>query len=423
VHPVVFAWKNDVQSATDFIIQHSTPLRDFTPEWFSDLKREGELTKRALEIIAVSTLLDLELPEHIAHGMCEIDSGTLLERPIVLTSYSRRIGYEKTAGHSQSDRWPGYVLTSPYYASSLLRRLEKLDEDFVKDTIVEMVGRSLARAEQQINLWKRTDAEFLRHLFQRLGKRKVNRLAGFSDGTKIAGELFERYGPSILQTLQRDKSSVTFANWAGTFSYILVPRKVRQFNTESKTTEQMVYELCSFALKESPIVDDPQVFVTLLLAIRAVCEPYSGDPGVKDLADAARITLDLNRVLDSIESIGDSEAERRSNQAVLSYAKFLRIIPDWSMYERCHEVTRVYDRVAKRFQASNFRFDALNSVERANVVWIRTGDGVAISQRAQYLREARNVAGQRHQVRHKSEVERAIAKFQKDYGRDIDDLA
>jgi len=441
-HPITHAWKSDVQSATDYIVEHSKPLRDFTPEWFSDLTNEPPLAQRALPTIAVSTLLDLELPDHIAHEMCEFDQAVQDRKGLI--SYSRRIGYEKKGTASYSKTWPGYVLRSPYYAGSLLRRLEKLEkldgclaardldgtggaphrglEAFVKEAIVQMVSCSLNRAERDPSLWEVTDAEFLRVLFHRLAKRKVNRLAGFSDGTQIAADLFARYGDRILKVLRSFKSAATYANWAGTFSYILVPRMARHFGGDAKTTEQMVYELCSYGLKESTTIDDPQVFVTLLLAIRAVCYPYSGDQRIVDLAEAADRILDLDMVLDSARAIANPDAERRSNQVLLSYTKFLQIIPKRSAYERCRKVSNVYDRAEQTFSLSNLRFDALNFLERAQAIWVRNGDSAALKKRCLLLREARVAASQRSQLRHRAEVERAIANFEIEYRQAIDDL-
>ncbi|MGY4282586.1 hypothetical protein ACVWXO_001806 [Bradyrhizobium sp. LM2.7] len=423
--PLIHSWKNDVQSATDYIIQNSKPIRDFTPNWFSDLNDETELAQRALTVIAVSTLLDLALPDHIAHELSEPnrEQAIFARKAGALVSSSRRIAYRKIVDTAGSGEWPGYVLKSPYYASSLLQRLKRLNEAFVKETIMRMFDCSLTRAEHNMLLWKATDAEFIRHLFHRLAKRKVNRLSGFSDGTRIAAELFASYGDRLLRVLQSQKSAADLSNWAGTFSYLLVPGSPRRFNGDTTTTEQMIYNLCSSALKENRVIQNSQTFVTLLLAIRALCDPYAGEKKIKDLADTTEQMFDLARVLDSVGGDSSAEAERRANQVVLSYAKFLRRIPDRKLHEKCRTISSVYEHAEERFLATGFRLDAPNWLERAEVVWIRRADSASIARRARYLQEARAATELRPQLKYKAEVERSITKFEMEYRRAIHDFA
>jgi hypothetical protein len=420
--PYTHHWKDDVQSLTDFIVQHSRPIRDFVPNWFSDLKDEAPLAKHILPIIAVSQLLDLPLPEHVAHRIAGLNEDEPARSRAELLTSSRRISHVSGRGDEYLDEWPGYILRSPYYARSLLRRLGNLEEAFVEKTIVQIVDHSLARAERQFQLWNATDAEFVRHVFQRVAKRKFGRLTGIADGSRIAAELFRHHGARISRILMNQRAVVNCARWAGAFAYLFPQSIPEPIGLTEGAVEHVVYDLCSLVLREERVIENSKAFVPLMWAIRALCMRCNQDSLVRDLAEAAERTIDLQRVLTLVLSNGSSEWERRANEVVLSYVKFVMAIPNRSRGKVNRELSKAYSEVERNFSAY-FRFDAANWTQRAQVIWIRGAHDIEL--RGRYLWQARQavLARVREQARWKSRVDHLIERFERRYKRSIDDFA
>ena len=417
-HPAKHHYKNDVQSLTDFIIQHSAPVRDFTPDWFSDTKNESPATQRTLAVVAVSQLLDLPLPEHIAHRMEIFDGEIPLESPGALIETSRRIS---RGGEENPDGWRGYVLSSPHYARSLLARRGKLEEPFISETIARMIEHSLVRAESDFRRWNVSDAEFVRHMFQRLAKRRFNRLEHFANGSRIAAKLFSDYGSRISHILRSQRAVMNCARWAGAFSYLFPDGTLGQFRPGDNVEERIVYDLCSYVLREVRVIESSQAFVPLMRAISTLCVKFKDEIRVRDLASAAEQAIDLNKVLKSGIAINDPEWERRANEVVLSYVRFLTAIPGRQRWEAYREVANTYQNVEQSF-STGFQFDARNWIERANTVWIR--DNSDIEQSAAFLRKARATISNRvrEQAKWKPLVDDCIVKFEKRHHRRIDDF-
>jgi hypothetical protein len=420
VYPVEHPWKDDVQSLADYIIQHSMPTRDFVPNWFSDLKDETSIAQNILPVIAVSQLLDLDLPDHIAHKIADLDSDITRSSTAPLTAISDRIGHEGAASSEHADPWSGYKLKSPYYAGSLLRRVKKFEGSFVKETFVRVLSISLGRAEHELALWNVTDAEFLRHVFQRLAKRKFNRLASFADGTHIAKELFIQHAPKICEIVRNQQLALNCASWAGTFAYLIPEIPQGRFSSENHSVERIVYDLCSHVIRKTPFIDDSQDFVPLMWAIRALCTQYKDEPHVLDLANAAEHMLDVDNVFRAVIMDRNPGSERRGNEVILSYVKFLMAIPGRPKKDTSATVLKFYETIDKY---ERFQLDALNFLQRSEAVWIRGERDVAL--RAKYLRRAQEAVctRKRAQGKWRSLVDRQVAMFRERHGRDVDDFA
>jgi hypothetical protein len=419
VQPGKDDWKDDVQSLTDFIVQHSRPIREFAPGWFSDLKDETPLAQRILPTIAVSQLLDLPLPEHITYHIAGLDEEDFNQSKTTLLSSSHRISHVVAGGDERIDAWSGYELRAPYYARSLLRRLGRLERSFIKQAISQILECSLARAEQDFFLWSATDAEFVRHVFQRVAKRKFGRLAGITDGDRIADEIFQQHGAKIAHILKSQRAIVNCARWAGTFSYLLPQKAGGSLGSETHTVEHVVFDLCSHVLTEAQLVASSRDFVPLMWTLRALCLRFGSEAEVRNLATAAQERINLEGVIRSVTTARDPEWQRRANEVLLSYVKFLMAVPGRTKSEISRDVFKTYNQIERKF-CPQLRFDAGNWIQRADVVLIRNEHDVGL--RGYYLAQARQVimAQVRQQAKWKSDLDDRIINFERRYRQSVD---
>jgi hypothetical protein len=408
--------KDDVQSFADFIIRHSDRVDDFTPNWFSDLENESSTSQKVLPAIAVSQLLDLALPEHIAHRIAGLDIGS----QISLTDLSRRIS------RPADDQWGGYVLSSPRQARSLLDRLDKLNEKFLRGIFVDIVGHSLSQAKADLELWKITDEGYVRHLFHRLAKRNYNRLDGLANGPSFANELFVAYGETIIENLRTQFDPDLCARWAGTFSTLSL---FGRSGIDRESAERYVYELCrDVVFSRANSVRGPQAFVLLMGSMEALCINFRDEKAVHELAANAEGAINLDAVLVAALDGSDSQWERRANEVLHSYVKFYRSIPNKDIRETRGRILDVYEGAEQTLKRKGVGLDAANYLEMANCVWIykknKEYDKDDVELRAHYLRLARHsVLSQfRQQGMWNKKVQSQIREFERQFGRGVEEI-
>ena len=409
--------KDDVQSFSDFIIRHSDRVDDFTPNWITDLESESSISLKVLPAIAASQLLDLALPEHIAHRIAELGTAS----PKSLADVSRRISRQRRAGNDPADdRWDGYVLISPYHARSLLDGLKKLNENFLKEMFFEIVGHSLSRAKIDLKRWNLTDEGYVRHLFHRLARKVFNRLDRLADGPSIADELFATYGETIAGNLRTQFDPDLCARWAGTFSTLNL---FGRFGIDRESPERYVFELCrDVVFSREKSVLSPQAFVLSMESMEALCKSFRHEKSVIELARNAEGAINLDAVLLAALDGSDSQWERRANEVLHSYVKFSLAVPNQNRWEACRRVLEVYEGAERIFATKRAQLDAANYLELANCVWMRKNNKDDVELRAHYLRLARHsVLSQfRQQGMWNRRVQNQIRAFERDYRHGVE---
>jgi hypothetical protein len=416
-HPGKKLWKDDVQSFTDFIRQHSLPLRDFQANWFTDLHQEPDIVRDVLPIVAVSQLLDLSLPDRILHSLAGIDGDAGHCKRVELGK-SRRLSHDGDGGSPEdgSDSWAGYALSSSWYARSLLRNLNKLEPTFIGETLNGIVECSLDCAEKSFLLWNATESEFVRHIFQRVAKRKFGHLSDVPSTEHVAQRLFDRHGARISRLIKERKASIDCARWAGAFAYLLPTSKSGHLPIELTSLRNTIYDLCRHSIEVGDCARNPRGFVPLMWAMRALCKTEPAEASLAELTQAVE-SLNLYALLDGVISKREPTWERRANQIILSHVKFLASLPNLSVASASARVSRVYDEVAHRL-GDRFDLDAENWLTRAGAVWIQHSRDPGTRKRAQYLARARQaVQGQRgEQSLWKARIEQEIVRFEHKFG-------
>ena len=335
-----------MQSLADHIIQHCDPVPDFVPNWYSDLHSETPSVQRLIPIVAVPQLLDLAVPEPLANAAAEFEYRRA--SPAMVLASSRLLSRERTSDEDDEDRWGGYVLRSPRYARSVLARLGRLQEAFLVETFAALARHSIAQSRSDFGSWRETDAEFVRLIFQRLARWEYNRLSNVADGLGIAKTLFSEFGGPIARLLKDKRAVGGCARWAGTLSYLFPSEKQLTFRAGDSVVERIVYDLASFAVRQTSKIEGAPTVVPLLRAICQLAKKYEGEDRVSELWQAADYAIRLTPMIECELARVTDRRQRRANRAIIAYVNFLEAKPQRKGRNQRAAAAKVYDRVRSR---------------------------------------------------------------------------
>lgn len=411
-------FQDDVQGLIDFILSHSDPVEEFKP-LFYDVANEAPLVKELLSVLAVSQLLDLPLPRHIANRFAEL-FGVPARNVSEFQQESKHISLYSPIEGDSSGGWPGYRLTSPYRARSILRNLGRFEEEYIRKVYREIFAFSIDRAVANPKQWLITDSEFIRHLLQRLANTRGYAISTLRNKASLADELFTEYGAIIFEILGTQQDSNKCARWAGTLCQLGALNGSKSFRSDPIFIERMIYSLCQQTIADKQAMVESRIFVSTLKAVRRLCINFPEEELVRSLAEAAIESVNLTATLEALVTKSDSQWSYRANETILSYVNLASAFYKLSKMRHVKsKILGTYERIEAYFNNRDFHLDAGNTLERARCVEILgPHDNYHIRLRAKYLIRARDAVRTeiRQQGKWKEKVDREIRNFERRSG-------
>ncbi len=188
------------------------------------------------------------------------------------------------------------------------------------------------------------------------------------------------------------------------------------FRAGDKVVERIVYDLASFAVRQTPVIEGAPIVVPLVRAIRQLTKKYEGEDRVSELWEAAHYAIRPEPMIEyELARVGDAR-QRRANEVILAYVNFLEAKPRERYETKRAAAAKVYEQIDALVADGKLELDAGNLLRRAHLVPIR---GPAdVKRRAALLVQARRAVSShiREQARWKTWVDDSIAQFQKIHG-------
>jgi hypothetical protein len=355
-------YKDDVQSFIDFVRGHSIPLREFTAGKVEHKTEGSPVAPDTLAILAVSQVLDLSLPAHLAIEMVNALESVHVADEAEFMKISELICW--TDKQSATD-WSGFALPSAYRARSLLVGQNKLDRTFVKQVLSEIIFRSLEHAKADLRSWTVKDSEYVRHIFQRLAKDKLYVLPELEEKRDIADGLFQDFGYEIASLLHNLNDTRAYAKWAGTFSSLGLLRQDNAFDVIGRT----LHHLCSKAVAghRGRHIANTDVFVPLMRAVRWLLQNFRANRDVRTLAFSIKRIVDLDQLLIALAKSGSVDWERRANEVLHSYIRFISLSHRGPRKELDEQLFAILRSAEAHLAEHEFSFDAGNAAACAEV--------------------------------------------------------
>jgi hypothetical protein len=275
-----------------------------------------------------------------------------------------------------------------------------------------MIYWSLVRAHRDFPGWKVHESEFVRHIFQRLGRSWRYDIPTVDEKKAIADQLFAQYGEEIVQSLRRVAEPELLSKWAGTIA------SLGCFSSSSADGHWVgiIEDLCTRAVESYLRIGliDARGFVPLMRATNRLLKK-SGHRHHSFDAVAEKVTgiIEMERLIRSAASPDDPNRNRRANEALHCYAEFIFLYRTRRGVPPYGELLSIYEQAERNFAAEGLRLDAGNAIRRTQNVPKRN-----VVLQAQYLMDA--VIAIQSQVRVEgpwiSTVDSLVTRFERQHG-------
>jgi hypothetical protein len=280
--------------------------------------------------------------------------------------------------------------------------------------LAEVLFRSLDYARSNLARWNSAEAEFVRHIFQRLTKPELFAIPELGDMRAIASKLFLNFGDDLFTMLKQLNDGAVYARWAGTLSSLMAPRG------DLDRVGEIICELC---VRASPTLHstatDTRVIVPLLRAINRLQKRAPSNPQIQTLIESVKQILNFDEMLLSIVRSGDAEWPRRANAFLYVYVEFLAQTHVGPKDQLSRRILSVYRRAETRLAEHDFEFDAGNAAYRARSVMSREiVHAKHIRKAASYLAQAAQSVRNEPRISGswKGKVDRMIFRFERNHG-------
>jgi hypothetical protein len=402
-------YKDDIHSFVDFVMANSVPIKEAQVSWFGDVRNLSPVEESALAIVSVAQLVDLPMPMNIAESMVGVaNNRSCVEARRAIEQSKRIYRQEKNEEYG----WSGLRLSAPHRARSILSLLGLCDREFVKSTFSEMIYWSLARAHDDFPAWNVQESEYIRHIFQRLGRNWRYDIPSVHEKKAIADHLFAQYGEEIVHCLRRVTDPASLSKWAGTIA------SLDCFDGTDVDGEWfgIIEDLCTRAVEAyvGKGLTDARAFVPLMRATNRLLRKLGrSDHSFDAVAEKLSGMAEMDKLIRSAASRDDLNRNRRANEALHCYAEFIFLHRKRRGVAPYRELLSLYEQAERDFAPQGLRLDAGNAIRRAKSVPKRN-----VELQAQYLMDA--VIAIQSQIRIEgpwiSTVDNLVTRFEREHG-------